>query len=249
MVTSQNTLLSSNSGSGSGGHWASVATADGGSSLAFGPSLLPQLGLDSSTLAAAKTISWRQDPPFTANSTVRQQRRAWSGVTTFELQQQPSGRGKRGVPLSVHNLSEPLALLLPLAPPAISAVSEQEAGTATPGELVSVRCRRGVREQLQVQCQAQDAVLALNVSGVEQQDGPGNHQQCRARRHNIHACTCTNGYNLHRCLATARRRIGSATAVPPRCPCACSGTAPRGPALAAAPWAIRPRARTASATT
>lgn len=169
MVVSQDTLLSatsssgSSSNSGSGKGRARVATADGGSSLSFGPSLLPQLGLDSSTLAAAKTISWRQDPPFSTNSTQRRQNRAWSGVTTFELQQQPSGRSQRGVPLSVHNLSEPLALVLPLAPPAITAVSKQDAGKALKGEVVSVRCRRGTREQLQVQCQAQDAVLALNV--------------------------------------------------------------------------------------
>jgi hypothetical protein len=43
-------------------------------------------------------------------------------------------------------------------------VSKQDAGKALKGEVVSVRCRRGTREQLQVQCQAQDAILALNVS-------------------------------------------------------------------------------------
>jgi hypothetical protein len=164
---SQDTLLSSTTSSGSSGSGkaeACVATADGTSSLSFGPSLLPQLGLDSSTLVAAKTISWRKDPPFSTNSTRRKQGRAWSGVTTFELQEQPSGRSRQRVPLSVHNLSEPLVLVLPLAPPVIAAVSKQDEGANIKGEVMSVRCRRGTKEQQQVQCQAQDAVLSLNVS-------------------------------------------------------------------------------------
>ena len=157
----------------------SVKTSDGRSSLSFGPSLFRSLGLARSDLTAAKTINWNHDPHFrplcnasaATAAAAAPWARAWSGVATFELQQQAAAGGSSSGPwpLTVTNLSEPLSLVLPAAPGSgIRLLSEGESGA---GGVVVVRvaCSKGVVEQKAVQCRvgsSDDAPLSLTVRCV-----------------------------------------------------------------------------------